>query len=231
MRGLFLLLPAALFLTTAWADDKKAPEETKVDPAVARGKKIFERRAEEEYPSCADCHGVLPPEKEAKEAKHFGPAETLYGSARRAGWRNSDTKYKDIGEAYKYCAKTWQKLKKGYKAAEHADLVAYLKSIGGDKALPMRKVERKPKLMSDIEGGDAKNGLKLTARYCGQCHHNDSISFPLKANKKKNDLILRKVRGYDAKRRFKPTRGTMAYYPTTRLSDKELRDIIAHLGK
>ena len=226
MRTGLLLLPALFVIATAWGEDK-AP---KTDPAVERGKKLFGEREDEEYPSCADCHSVLPPDKEAKEAKFLGPGESLFGSARRAGWRNKDS-YKDVGEAAQYCAKTWQKKRKGLKAAALKDLVAYLKSVDGGKPLPMRKVERKPKLAKDISGGDAKNGEKLAKRYCAQCHHPDGISFPLKKNGKKKDLILRKTRGYDAKRRFKPQRGTMAYYPTTRLSDKDLRDIIAYLGK
>ena len=207
---------------------QKAPR--KLSAAAERGRKLFADRQGDDYPSCADCHNVIPEDKEAKEAKFLGPGGTLYGSARRGGWRNRDT-YKNVGEALQYCAKTWQERKNGFKAAQLSDVVAYLKSISGTKPLPTRKVERKPKLTKDITGGNAKAGEKSAVRYCGQCHHKDSISFALKKNYKKKDLILRKVRGYDAKRKFKPYKGTMSYYTTNRLTDRELRDIIAYLGK
>jgi len=229
--AIFLITVVFAAVATVWADDTKPnPAAKKPDPAAVRGRKLFGDRQGDDYPSCADCHNVIPQDKEQKYAKFLGPGGTLHGSARRAGWRNRET-YKNVGEALQYCAKTWQERKNGFKAAQLSDVVAYLMSISGTKPLPVRKVERKPKLAKDITGGDAKAGEKSAARYCGKCHDKDSISFAFKKNYKKKDLILRKVRGYDAKRRFKPQKGTMSYYTTKRLTDKELRDIIAYLGK
>ncbi|MHC4937802.1 MAG: c-type cytochrome [Planctomycetota bacterium] len=221
MRRLVL---AALLIGAVWAQDDKK------ETAVARGRKVFLDTQDDDYPSCADCHNVVPEEKEAKEAKYLGPGVTLYGAARRAGWRNRDT-FENVAEASQYCAKTWQERKNGLKAAQRADLLAYLQSIAGKKALPKRKVKTKPKLLREIGGGDAEAGKKTSIRYCGKCHNADGLSFDLEPGKKKKDLVARKVRGYNAKRKFKPQKGTMSYYTVERLSDKDLRDIIAYLGK
>ena len=103
----------------------------------------------------------------------------------------------------------------------------------GTASLPKRKVEKKPRLMNDVAGGDAEKGKPLVERYCAGCHNesDDALSFELKPNRKKKTLILRKVRGYDQKGRFKPRSGTMGYYTTDRLSDADLRHIIAYLGR
>ena len=224
-RSILLLVPV-LALGLAFAENAK-----KVDAkAIERGKKIFEDTQGDDYPSCAQCHNVVPVEREAKEAKYLGPGVSLFGASRRAGWRNAD-KYKNVVDASQYCAKTWQERKYGLKAAPAADLGAYLRSIAGKKALPKRKVQRKPKLTRNLDGGDAQRGKKLAVRYCAGCHGDDNISFALKPQHKKKALVARKVRGYDRKNKFKPWGGTMAYYTTDRLSDKDLRDIIAYVGK
>jgi len=224
LRPMLIGLPL-LMLGYALADETK-----KSDTAVERGKKLFADTQGDDYPSCAQCHGVLPGEKELKDAKFIGPAGTLYGSARRAGWRNKDT-YKDVVDASQYCAKTWQERKRGLKADQRADLRAYLTTIAGKKVLPKRKVERKPKLIREFGGGDAKRGKELVARYCGACHGPDHISFEIKPRHKKKLLVARKIRGYDKKLKFKPQSGTMSYYTTDRLSDKDLCDVIAYCGK
>ena len=89
----------------------------------------------------------------------------------------------------------------------------------------------KPKLITEFDGGDAVRGKKLAVRHCGACHGPDHISFAFKPNHKKKLLVARKVRGYDKKLKFKPQGGTMSYYTIDRLSDQDLRDIIAYCGK
>jgi len=227
------ILPALLIGIVLAEDKNEKSDGDDAQPdaaAIERGKKLFADTQDDDYPSCADCHNVMPEDKEAKEAEHLGPGGTLFGSARRAGWRNSDS-FKDVVAASEYCAKTWQQRKKGLDAKQEADLGAYLASIRGPKDLPMRKVERKPKLLDEIEGGDAEKGKKAAIRYCAGCHNPDGLSFDLEPNSKKRDLIARKVRGYDPKRQFRPQKGTMSYYTTDRLADEQLRDIIAFLGK
>ena len=217
----------ALLISAVWAQVATRKPDPK---AVERGRKIFLDTQGDDYPSCADCHNTVPEAKETADAKHLGPGVTLFGAARRAGWRNRDT-YRNVADASQYCAKTWQERKNGFKAAQRTDLLAYLRSIGGTRALPRRKVKTKPKLTKDLGGGDAQRGKKIAIQYCGKCHTDDGLSFKLEPHKKKKDLIARKVRGYNAKRKFKPQKGTMSYYTTQRLSDKDLRDIIAYLGK
>ena len=200
------------------------------DAAAARGKELFFDNQDLEYPSCADCHSLLPEKEEKKKAKHLGPGATLYGAVLREGWRNMNT-YKDVGEASQTCAKKWQRRKKGLKAAQRADLIAFLKTAAPAKGpLPKRKV-RRPKVLKNWSGGDAKKGKALSARYCMQCHHagDDSLSFELKPNHKRKDLLARTVRGYNNKMKFKPK--TMSYYTVERLPDADLKHIIAYLGR
>ena len=129
------------------------------------------------------------------------------------------------------CAKRWQGRKKGLKAAQRADLMAFLaKAAPETGTLPKRKI-RRPKLMKSVDGGDATKGKALTERYCAGCHNesDESISFPFRLGKRKKAAIARSVRGYDAKRKFKPK--SMSYYTVERLSDADLLHIVAYLGR
>jgi mono/diheme cytochrome c family protein len=224
MRSLSMLAVITLLAALLAAGD---------EAAVARGKEIFHDTQRLAYASCAQCHNLVPEKEEAAKAKHLGPGATLYGSAVREGWRNMNT-YRDVGEASQKCAKWWQKRKGGLKPSQRADLVAFLrKHSPKEGSLPKRKVERKPKLLTDLDGGDAAKGAKLVARHCHGCHGeaDDMLAVELKPNRKKKLLVARKVRGYNSKNQFKPQAGTMSYYTTDRLSDADLRHILAHLGK
>jgi mono/diheme cytochrome c family protein len=227
MRTLPVFL-CILFLGVALAEPDPDP-----DP-VKRGKKIFfDTGGDEfpEYPSCAQCHALVPPKEEAK-LKQVGPAATLFGSAVRKGWRNMKT-YRGVGHALQYCAKTWQGRKGGFKSGPLADLVAFLETAVPAKPLPARKVQKKPKMPKTLDGGDADKGKKLVERYCTLCHHDkdDALSSVLKPRKKKRLTLARKVRGYDAKGKFKPQDNQMSYYTQDRLTDAELLHILAYLGK
>ncbi len=230
---LALLPPLLLGLSLAVAEAPRAPGD-----AVARGKALFGDTQELAYPSCAQCHSLRPEKEEQDPEKepHLGPGATLWGAAVREGWRNMNT-YADVGEASDHCAKVWQQRKGGLKAEQKRDLVAYLSGFGPESGkLPKRDVQRTPKLpkdLSELDGGDAARGEKLTARFCGGCHNagEEAISFELKPGKKKADLIVRKVRGYDSRGKFKPLEGTMSYYTNDRLPDGDLKDILAHLAR
>ena len=223
MRFLPILVMTALLAAWLAAADASA---------VARGKAVFHDTQRLEYPACVQCHGLVPEGDEAAKARHLGPGATLYGAAVREGWRNMNT-YQDVGEASQRCAKWWQKRKGGLKPGQRVDLVAFLKKHSPRGSLPKRKVERQPRLLKNLDGGDAAKGVKLVARHCKGCHSeaDDALAVELKPNKKKKLLIARKVRGYDSKNRFKPQAGSMSYYTTDRLSDADLKHIIAHLGK
>lgn len=200
--------------------------------AAARGKKVFHDTQDLQYPSCAHCHNVVPEAEEAGKAAHLPPGGTLWGAAVREGWRNMNT-FADVGEASQYCAKTWQQRRGGLRAEALADLVAYLRTIAPEGPLPKRKVEKKPKLLEDLDGGDAEQGEALAARHCTGCHNDkdDALSFPFQPARKEKNLVARKVRGYDEKNQFKPQGGTMSYYTTDRLPDEALRHIVAWLGR
>ncbi|HEX5138420.1 MAG TPA: hypothetical protein VFY93_15700 [Planctomycetota bacterium] len=200
------------------------------DPA-ARGERLFHDRQEGLYPSCADCHSLLPEDKEA-EAEHRGPGATLFGAAVREGWRNMNT-YKDVGDASQKCAKSWQKRERGLNAAQRADLAAFLGKHAPEGTLPKREVQRQPKLGKDLAGGDPAEGRRLVTIWCVACHNEaeDALSFPFEPNKRKLDQVARKVRGYDAKNAFKPEEGSMSYFTNDRLPDDALKHILAYVAK
>lgn len=224
MRGALGLLACLLALGLAFADS---------DDAAARGEKLFRDRQEGLYPSCADCHSLLPEEQEAKAGQR-GPGATLYGASVREGWRNMNT-FKDAGEASQKCAKAWQARKSGLDAGQRRDLVSFLRTHAPEGTLPKREVQRQPKLLKDLSGGDAEAGKRLVATWCAACHNEaeDALSFAFEPGKRKRDQVARKVRGYDAKGAFKPEaeEGSMSYFTNDRLPDDELKHILAYVAK
>jgi len=199
--------------------------------AVTRGEKVFRDRQDGLYPSCADCHSLLPEEQEAK-AEHRGPGATLYGAAVREGWRNMNT-FRDVGEASQKCAKAWQKRKGGLDTGQAGDLGAFLRTHAPEGPLPKREVQRQPKLGKDLSGGDAEAGKRLAATWCVACHHEaeDALSFAFEPGKRKRDQVARKIRGYDSKGAFKPEEGSMSYFTNDRLPDDVLKHILAYVAK
>ncbi len=218
--GLFLCLAFTIALAFADSDD-----------AARRGEALFRDRQDGMYPSCADCHSLLP-EVEEEKAEQRGPGATLWGAAVREGWRNMNT-FKDVGEASQKCAKAWQKREKGLDGAQRGDLVAFLRKHAPAGPLPKRQVQRQPKLAKDLAGGDPEEGKRLAATWCMSCHNEaeDALSFPFEPGKRKRDQVARKVRGYDAKNAFKPEEGSMGYYTNDRLPDDVLKHILAYVAK
>jgi len=221
MRALRWLAPLGAALALAAAAE---------DP-LARGRAVFADTQDLAYPSCAHCHAVVPPADEAK-LPHVGPGATLFGAAMREGWRNVKS-FADVGEASQACAKQWQKRKRGLEGDDLRAVAELLKSIGGTERLPLRKVEKTPKLAEDLTGGDEEKGKPLAERFCAGCHNDedDALSARLRPHSKVADAIARKVRGYDEKGKFRPQEGSMSYYTTDRLTDEDLRHILAYLGK
>jgi len=216
------LFACAVALQLAFAD---------TDDAAKRGESLFRDRQEGLYPSCADCHSLLPEEQEAK-AEQRGPGATLYGAAVREGWRNMNT-FRDVGEASQKCAKAWQKRKGGLDDGQRSDLTAFLRTHAPEGALPKREVQRQPKLGKHLGGGDAEAGKRLSATWCVACHNEaeEALSFAFEPGKRKRDQVARKVRGYDAKGAFKPEEGSMSYFTNDRLSDEALNHILAYIAK
>ena len=224
-RALFLLLPMLLAGALVTADGNAADE-----TAAERGKKLFHDTVEFQVPSCAHCHSLLPPAEDAKSEAPIGPGTSLWGTTKRAGWRNMKT-FSDAGDASRYCGRVFQERKGGLSGAQRTDLLASLARHSPDESLPARKVERRPRMLKKFDGGDTQKGKQLYVRYCVGCHNDtdEAIYVPVKPGKKKKSYIARKVRGYDNKNKFKP--GTMSYYTTDRLSDEDLKHLIAYLGK
>jgi len=210
------------------------------DGDVERGKKLFHDTGDLEYPSCAHCHATVSVEEERKQTGTVHIAFPVFNSASRGAWKN---KPKGKGpataaDAGNICVVAFQKRKK-LGAADLADLNAFIASVSPDKDVKPRKIKYAPAVLTSLEGGDAKAGKKNVERICGTCHgkSDDHLQFNLRAGKIRKQKIAMKVRGYikDKKKksgmRFKPNAGQMSFFAKNRLSDKELLDIIAYLGK
>ena len=123
--------------------------------------------------------------------------------------------------------------KGGQYGVPDGNLVAYLESISAQKKpLPRRKVQKKPRRLKTLTGGDPARGEKLVARYCTHCHNagDTAFSFELRKGRKRAALVADSVRGYDEKGRFKPDKG-MSYFTQDRLTDEQLKHIVAFVGK
>jgi mono/diheme cytochrome c family protein len=210
---------------------------------VEKGKKLFYDTGDLEYPSCGHCHATVPVEEELKKNGKISIAFPVYNSAHRGSYKNSHKKEDGKGpatsaDAGNICVVAFQNRKK-LPAADIAALNAFIASVSPDKDVKPRDIKYAPPVLESFEGGDAEAGKKNVAIYCSTCHGptDDHLQFELKPGKAPKKKIAMKVRGYikDAKRksgmRFKPNAGQMSFFATNRLSDKDLLDIIAYLGK
>ena len=208
---------------------------------AARGQKIFNDSGEElDYPACASCHATVSKEEEANKTGHVRPAFPVYNTSHRGAWKNAKAGKgpKSSGDAGNICVRAFQKRKK-LPADQVADLNAYLLTLSPSKDVKPRKIAYAPKLPGSLDGGDKAKGKAKVQLHCGGCHgdSDDHIQFTLKAGKRKKKTVAMKVRGWirDKKAksgmRFKANNGMMSFFAKDRVSDADLLDILAYLGK
>ena len=207
---------------------------------VEKGRKIFIGTGEDlDYPSCAHCHATVSPQEELSQTKHIRPAFPVHNTAHRGAWKNKKAgKVKTAGDAGNICVRAFQKRKKGLTPDELANLNAYLASISPGKDVKPRKIGYAPKLPENLDGGDKENGKKIVAQTCLVCHgpSDDHIQSELKPGRRNKMKVAMKVRGWirdkkTKKLKFKANAGMMGFIATNRVSDQELLDVLAYLGK
>ncbi len=206
---------------------------------VAKGKKIFTDTGDFDYPSCSHCHATVSVKEELKKTGKVTIAFPVFNTAHRGAYKNNKKgKYPTSGDAGNTCVKAFQKRDK-LPAGDIADLNAFLLTVSPGKDVKQRKIKYRPPVLKNFDGGDAAKGKKNVEVFCSTCHGktDDHIQFELRAGKFNKTRVAMKVRGYirDSKRksgmRFKPNAGSMSFFAMNRLSDKDLLDIIAYIGK
>ncbi|MCZ6573975.1 MAG: cytochrome c [Planctomycetota bacterium] len=226
------LVLLGLTLLTVLGLANLAPAES--SDAVARGKKIFNDTGDDfEWPSCAHCHAIVSAKEEAEKTGHVKPAYPVLNTSNRGAWKNkAKGTLKTAGDAGNICVRAFQKRKK-LPAEQVSDLNAYLASVSPSKDVKPRKIKYAPKVLEDFSGGNAEEGKKKVQLYCAGCHGSgdNSVIWELKKGRKKRLRVAQKVRGYTRKGEFKANNGMMSFFAIERLPDKDLKDIIAYVGK
>lgn len=231
MNKLTMILAAAgLFAMAVFA----------ADGDIERGKKIFHGTGEDlDYPSCAHCHATVSAEDELKTGIVHS-AFPVYNTSHRGAWKNKKKGgVKSAAHAGRICTIAFQKRKKpGLNDEQLADLNAFLLSKSPSKDVKPRKIGYAPKLPASLDGGDAAKGKKNVEMFCSTCHgpSDDHLQSELKAGRGNKLKIAMKVRGYvtdrkTKKKKFKANNGQMGFFAANRLSDEQLLDILAYLGK
>ncbi len=207
---------------------------------VEKGRKIFMGTGEDlDYPSCAHCHATVSAKDELEKTKQIRPAFPVFNTAHRGAWKNKKKgKLKTAGDAGNICVKAFQKRKKGLTAIEVEHLNAFLASVSPGKDAKQRKIKYAPKLPKSLDGGDKKKGQKIVAQMCIVCHgpSDDHLQSELKPGRRSKMKVAMKVRGWirdkkTKKLKFKANNGQMGFIAENRLSDAQLLDVLAYLGK
>lgn len=203
------------------------------------GKKIFTDTGDFDYPSCSHCHATVSVKEELKQTGKVKIAFPVFNTAHRGAYKNKKQgKYPTSGDAGNTCVQAFQKRDK-LPASDIANLNMFLLTVSPSKDVKPRKIKYAPRVLKNFDGADAARGKKNVEVFCSTCHGktDDHIQFELRAGKFNKTRVAMKVRGYikDSKKksgmRFKPDAGQMSFFAMNRLSDKQLLDIIAYLGK
>jgi len=201
--------------------------------ALKKGKKLFKSIGEWEYTSCAHCHAVVAAEKERKETDHIRPGPPLLDTAHRGKWKTWREKktFESAAAAGAHCAEVYQGRK--LSAEQTKALDAYLRSISPGKDVKPLDWKYKTPLPESLDGGDAAKGEKKVALFCGGCHGptDDHYQAELRKGRYKKAGVAQRVRGYTSPTKFKPEGRQMSFFGKERLSDEDLLDILAYLGR
>ncbi|MEE8107436.1 MAG: c-type cytochrome [Planctomycetota bacterium] len=207
---------------------------------VEKGRAIFTGTGEDlEYPSCAHCHATVSAETELKATKALRPAYPIFNTSHRGAWKNKKPgKLKTAGDAGNICVKAFQKREKSLTPAELENLNAFFATVSPGTDVKPRKIKYAPKIPESLDGGNKDKGKTLVAQMCSVCHgpSDDHIQSELKPGRRPKMKVAMKVRGWirdrkTKKLKFKADAGMMGFIAENRLSDAQLLDVLAYLGK
>ena len=218
--GLGLVLAAAV----AGCDGDEGP----VDPNVefSDGEMIFSNPLPDGNTfTCSTCHTIEEPASDGFRR----PGHALGGATRRASFKNGavDT----LLEAVNSCQVEWMNAEPwGPDDAAWLELFDFLDGTSGPDTVAFEIVEPP----ADVSGGDPDAGRDLFNASCAVCHARDGVGTQLAPSVVMRglpgDLIARRIRTsgrsdsavYDGL-----TGGVMPFWAADRLSDDEVRDLVA----
>ncbi|MEM6290071.1 MAG: DM13 domain-containing protein [Myxococcota bacterium] len=176
--------------------------------------------------TCSTCHAIDEPASDGLRR----PGHALAGATQRATFKNGQLD--DLLLAVNSCQVEWMNAEPwGPDDPDWLALFEFLDGTSDDGTEVQFEIVAPPE---DLAGGDATRGLETFNNSCVVCHARDGIGSQLAPSVAQRgldaDLIARRVRTsgraessvYDGL-----TGGVMPFWAADRLSDDELRDIIA----
>jgi mono/diheme cytochrome c family protein len=223
---------------TACGDASTAPDESLVDATdgeesapMSEGEEIFRSRVEDGNTfTCATCHATSEPADDGFRR----PGHALGDAAARPTFKNGQVA--DLREAAGSCLQEWMNAD-----AWTADdprwiaLRSYLTQTAPDDAPPLSfQIVAPP---ADLEGGDEAAGQTLFNDSCAVCHGIDGggtqLAPPVAGLSLDPGYVAARVRTSgraDSSVYEGLTGGVMPFWAADRLSDDELRDLVAWLA-
>jgi mono/diheme cytochrome c family protein len=181
--------------------------------------------------ACHTCHALQEPSADGiRRAGH-----ALGDATRRPSWKNG--KVTTMLEAVNSCLTEWMKVSEPWEEtdARWKALHGWLDGMAGEGEAPAVTIQITPP-PADLSGGDAEAGNALFNQSCTMCHGDNAAGGccgpPLAGTGLEPDYIGTRVRTsglgdspvYDGL-----TGGIMPFWGADRLSDDELRDLVAFL--
>ncbi|MEM9462360.1 MAG: c-type cytochrome, partial [Myxococcota bacterium] len=200
---------------------------------ATRGEQIFTSEVEDGNTfTCSTCHAISEPvEDRIRRVGH-----PLFDAVRRPTYKNGQLT--ELRDAVNSCLQEWMNAEPWTAADERwLALEEYLESVAPDEeAEPLRFEVVDPPPVSALGGGDAEAGRSLFNQSCSACHGEDGIgsqlAIPVGGRGLDPEYVAQRVRtsGRTQSEVYNGlTGGVMPFWAADRLSDDELRDLIAWL--
>ena len=195
--------------------------------------------------SCAHCHSIS--DESVVDDGLLRPGHSLRGAAARTTWwgkePDDEDAYPDVAAAAVVCVEHFQRNPEKLTAQQILDLKAFLVSIsrGADRTpLPLSAAADKTGEYRGYDGGDQLRGRGLFFAACHNCHPNGNAGIaPALPRDREASFYARKVREGDGlgavlsqvdPNAYNPEAGLfMPFFGADRLSQPDLRDIIAYI--
>ncbi len=205
------------------------------DDSMSEGERVFRGEVEDGNTfTCATCHALREPE--ADGLRRVG--HPLGDAAHRPTYKNGELT--QMRDAVNTCLQEWMNAEPWTAEDERwRALEQFLEEQAPEgPAEPLRFEIVDPPLTPDLEGGDADAGRELFNRSCVSCHGADGLGTllapPVGGRGLEAGYVAERVRHsgrsdsavYDGL-----TGGVMPFWSADRLSDDELRDLVAWLAE
>ncbi len=224
MRQSLVLGGLAVALIACGGDE---PEPTPPNTELSDGERIFSNPVEGGNTfTCSTCHATTEPAEDGFRR----PGHTLAGSAQRSTYKNGALT--EMLDAVNSCRVEWMNADPWTDDnADWLELFEFLDGLSGDATPVEIDIVEPP---TSLSGGSADAGRETFNASCAVCHAREGVGTqlapPVAMRGLAADLIARRVRTsgrIDSEVYDGLTGGVMPFWASDRLSDDELRDIIA----